>query len=349
MNAKAFGCNENVPASDAADDPTQRAIGKILEDIRTGKSNLAVTMAEMDKTAKMVVQSATRIFKAARNLKNARFGDFARDLGVTTTSRQSKNFYTALGKAVRSDTKDQTWKWKKKVRTSAETAESRTSSFLADTWLEFSYGWKPLLSDVYALAQSTAALMVDYQYVVRSARGKAKTEGFFRNRWRPDGNQVFYETYTEDRIWADVEVLFRIPPGGISISDAFGLSNPAEVAWELVPFSFVADWFLPIGDYIRNLLGYNGLVFAGGFQSFKHERTYKTKVYGAGESTIGGTRWFGQSGGGELVKFEYDQGRSALTSFPPWGTPKFKDPRSFAHAVSAVSLLQTLFLRRGNR
>jgi hypothetical protein len=33
--------------------------------------------------------------------------------------------------------------------------------------------------------------------------------------------------------------------------ERWGLTDPASVAWELIPFSFVADWFVPIGDTLR--------------------------------------------------------------------------------------------------
>lgn len=30
----------------------------------------------------------------------------------------------------------------------------------------------------------------------------------------------------------------------------FTLGNPAEITWEIVPFSFVIDWFIPVGDFL---------------------------------------------------------------------------------------------------
>jgi hypothetical protein len=36
-------------------------------------------------------------------------------------------------------------------------------------------------------------------------------------------------------------------------SSALGLSSPLMNAWEIVPFSFVADWFLPIGDTFQRI------------------------------------------------------------------------------------------------
>jgi hypothetical protein len=36
-------------------------------------------------------------------------------------------------------------------------------------------------------------------------------------------------------------------------SRAFGLQLNAVNAWDMVPFSFIADWFVPIGDYLQVL------------------------------------------------------------------------------------------------
>jgi hypothetical protein len=39
--------------------------------------------------------------------------------------------------------------------------------------------------------------------------------------------------------------------GNSSIAATLGLLDPELVAWELVPFSFVADWFIPIGQWME--------------------------------------------------------------------------------------------------
>jgi hypothetical protein len=38
-----------------------------------------------------------------------------------------------------------------------------------------------------------------------------------------------------------------------------GFTNPLEVAWELVPFSFAADWFVPVGSWLSGLDALLGL------------------------------------------------------------------------------------------
>jgi hypothetical protein len=45
-----------------------------------------------------------------------------------------------------------------------------------------------------------------------------------------------------------------------ALANQMGFINPAAVAWELVPFSFLVDWFLPVGDFLNSftdLLGHS--------------------------------------------------------------------------------------------
>jgi hypothetical protein len=39
----------------------------------------------------------------------------------------------------------------------------------------------------------------------------------------------------------------------LSTASELGLTNPLAVAWELVPFSFVVDWALPIGSFLNQI------------------------------------------------------------------------------------------------
>lgn len=40
----------------------------------------------------------------------------------------------------------------------------------------------------------------------------------------------------------------------------FGLLDPDQIAWEVTPWSFVIDWFVPVGEYIQALTATQGLV-----------------------------------------------------------------------------------------
>lgn len=364
-NCTAFNCQMAHTAATTADDPTQKIINKLIEQISLTKVNSAVAMAEMNKTVVHLAHTATRIHDAIKALRKARFGDFTRALGLTTSAAQKRTFYTGVRKSFRADWvldptpggglnsrkrgTFSTFTYRKKFTAYESRMGSNVSNFLSDTWLEYSYGWKPLLRDVYDHAAAAAEFMVEHQSKVRTVKARANCERYTSYVQIPVNDQVKRTFYGYSKISGEIGISYSIPNGAVNIATAFGLQNPLEVIWELVPFSFVADWFLPIGDSLRALSAFNGLVFHSGYKSHKHVRTITSSVEGYGGFTSGGVRWFGASGGGTGKRWEYDQGRVLLTSFPSFVWPQLKDPRSWSHAASAIALLQSLFLRDGSR
>jgi len=51
--------------------------------------------------------------------------------------------------------------------------------------------------------------------------------------------------------WAKFDMLIKDPL--LYDTSHLGFSQLASAGWELVPFSFVVDWFLPIGDYLSRM------------------------------------------------------------------------------------------------
>lgn len=112
----------------------------------------------------------------------------------------------------------------------------------ANNWLELQYGWLPLLKDVENGAQFLAHhYSVPPQMVVRvsrKARGTAGNTGmpYNSNGW---GTSNIYTRKTIKAIIKEKNVVALA-----------GLTDPLSVAWELLPYSFVLDWFIPVGDFL---------------------------------------------------------------------------------------------------
>lgn len=53
-----------------------------------------------------------------------------------------------------------------------------------------------------------------------------------------------------------------------------GWADAPLVAWELIPFSFVADWAYPIGDWLRALSAMQGVNFHSGYITHKVKGSY---------------------------------------------------------------------------
>jgi hypothetical protein len=212
-----------------------------------------------------------------------------------------------------------------------------------------SYGWKPLLSDVHAQAENLARVLIDRSFVLRQVSASAKTEEWRDKRVAIAGGNWYNRRI--DRITNVVRytVRYTIQDGQAKVANTFGLLNPLLVAWELVPFSFVADWFLPVGNFLDNLTAYNGLSFGDGTK--KHLRvnqvTDKFDSYGS-PVLLGGGLWRITLNVSAAGNAEYlTKVRTPIYTWPYMGAPRFKDPRSFAHAASAIALIQSVFRGSG--
>lgn len=126
----------------------------------------------------------------------------------------------------------------------------RLIKLASDLRLEFSYGWSPLASDLYTLCNEIMPPIVysDVSATVRWSNPK------------PDEGSVFgYTLRTSGTFSAKAKVGLEQSSPLVSSGAMLGLTNPAEVAWELVPWSFAVDWILPVGDYLRQTAMFHGL------------------------------------------------------------------------------------------
>lgn len=324
----------------SAEDPTQRLYGKLRAAINETKAEAGVSMGELNKTATHVAHSAQRIVNALASLRTGRYGDFANALGLTVHKDRLERFKKGWKRAYAFDLN-------RKVPTGRfyrARNESRLTDFCADTWLEYQYGWKPLYKEIYGLAEATASTLIERQRVLRTVTATVKYSRHESLAKAAADTAAFIKSSSYKKY--QIGVRYRIPNGVISPAVAFGLNNPAAIAWELVPFSFVVDWFLPIGDLINSLTDFSGLEFHDGWISGYHRHDWNIRMSPGNAYSSGGVSYttLGVSGASEATEFDFS--RTKLTSFPAFPFPEFKDPRSFAHAASAIALLQSLFLRK---
>jgi hypothetical protein len=111
----------------------------------------------------------------------------------------------------------------------------------ANSWLELQYGWLPLLQDVKSGAEQLAHIL---HYP------KTKT---YRAQIRKRINYVatlFGWNWADAHATVSRQIIAHITEPESTLS-TLGLLDPELVAWELLPFSFVADWFIPVGDYLE--------------------------------------------------------------------------------------------------
>lgn len=115
---------------------------------------------------------------------------------------------------------------------------------ISGRWLELQYGWLPALSDTFEAAKA-------YEQItnMRNTRvvAKLKKKPFpYEGSAAPSNYLAPGTAKTGKRIIYEMEEALSAPR-------TLGLLDPLSVVWEIIPYSFVIDWFLPIGSYLENL------------------------------------------------------------------------------------------------
>lgn len=189
-----------------------KAVAKLLDKWRNSEFNLGVTIGEGREAAELMVERSLAIARSARELRRRNFG----------------GALAALGHVPRSDRKN--------------ALRRMDSGHFAQSWLELQYGWKPLLSDIHSAADFFSKKAAPRGKILRSSE---KTTGVITaNSPFPASDVVTIKS--ERRVHCMVRVV-----SAASVPERLGLTDPFSVIWELTPWSFVADWFLPIGDSLK--------------------------------------------------------------------------------------------------
>jgi hypothetical protein len=140
-----------------------------------------------------------------------------------------------------------------------------------NTWLEYRYGWLPLLMDVKGSAELLAQhhLGRASDFVVNAT---LKSETTLSRLTQPSGPGTWGGLATgKGSRTVRVKLRCRVDNDSLAAFQQMGVTNPALVAWELVPYSFVFDWFISVGDWLTAVSALQGLNLISAMTSSVYE------------------------------------------------------------------------------
>lgn len=215
-----------APSGNAA----KRMSTQMLNDLKGQRVNLSMALASRKQTANLLASSA-------------------RTLHRSVTAALKGNFKQAAG---------------------AAGLRYRPHKSIADKYLALVFGYRPLMNDIYGLYQELCSEKSNRMMVV--VRGKAS------ERVQRDASRIVLNTDSgswnfgkgvalleqHDDITQKMSWWFELDAGSLQDLARNGLTNPAVVAWDSVPFSFVLDWLVPVGRVLNALDAQVGFKYLGG-------------------------------------------------------------------------------------
>jgi hypothetical protein len=206
-----------------------------MKDGRT--ASMGATLAEWKQSADMVENRTTQLLRLARAV-------IRRDLNGVKANLSSRNGTVRGNKYISKSGGDPV-----DLGSIIKPRDKR----VADRWLELHFGWSPLIQDIY-----DACSVLSEPPPPRPIRVKRAKE---YNYFVPEGLWTPSDTGNRVKIHVCAGGVSRTSSPNLELFNRLGLINPASVAWEVVPFSFLVDWFVPVGDYLNSWTDFVGYSF----------------------------------------------------------------------------------------
>lgn len=217
-------------------------------------ASLGIATAQSREALKMMTKRVTQVLQLAVAVKKLRLGEACDILGLTVPlakTRRRKFLSKQKGGSYYPPPKGTIWDTEKR------TTRHRAKQF-ADNWLEFSFGWAPLVDDI------------------EKAR-KVLSDGvpFYTHPFKAGGRRLYNYTLTEtssDAFQTTTRtgrhaVNFRVSVGGVltvtnsnyKLWSMLGFTNLPLLVYEAVPFSFIANYFFNIEEWLQQYSQYDGV------------------------------------------------------------------------------------------
>lgn len=169
----------------------------------------------------------------------------------------------------------------------AKRLRSYGPSGAANDWLMYRYGVTPLLGDLNGIDKWLSG-----EYVVPVIKRFKVYEGKLISETRSQssfvnglGTKFFasqkYETKSQQVAWVEYDTSY------FKTFNQAGLTNPLLLGWEMIPFSFIVDWFVQVGSYLETLDALQGVKRIAITRAVK----YKSSVYHGSEHVGTATRY----------------------------------------------------------
>lgn len=216
---------------------------------------------------------------------------------------------------------------------------------IPSSYLVYTYGINPLLSDLY---DTVEALTLRLEHPVRrkfyTKVGVNQSKQVSSN-WGDGPMEIYARVSQTQRVNCYVEF-------DLQKASLFRFGNPAEIAWELVPYSFVVDGIIPVGDFLASLDAMNAVSTCAVSRTIKVNYDHKAILKRTDMWGIERTSNHDYSGNGarNATRKYRSHERVVSNSVPLPAIPTYSPSTSYKKLVNNLFLLwQTFGARPGSR
>lgn len=282
------------------DDIRNGVLIRLSDKVREKDIDLGIAIGEYKETAAFIATAMSKTARSYRMLRRGRLGDAVKTIKGFRRSKGENNI------------------------------PKEAITMASGAWLSYQLALKPLLGDVHsALELMENSIDTSQRYL--NVHSTLREITFAEDE---------LNSYMFSSMACHGKVTFVIDNPFWYTMSQVGVTNPISTAWELVPFSFVVDWFTPVGSVLTSMVPPQGVEFIDGYTYMKL-RGHSKQQSDNGPYTDQGWHTIGFS-------FEKYKDRIPLNT---WPKPKFHVPDlslSIGKVTTGLALLWSVFATEGD-
>jgi len=190
---------------------------------------LGASLAERKQAMDMMTARLSQIYRFTRAVSKFQWTKAAEELKLDAVSRQ---------------------KFKKLM--SGDKLRASSKQF-ANNWLEFHFGWSPLIGDIHDAMEVLVSPVLPI---------RVKVSKRIKYSFVSDNQVMLYDSYFNKHTgyirWS-MGSEFAVSNPNLYLLNRLGVINPLSVIWEVVPWSFVVDWFVNVSDFLEQFGEFAGI------------------------------------------------------------------------------------------
>jgi hypothetical protein len=249
MGARYIGanpCTIDLISSSTWNQVTSQCYERLKSKV-SDRSALGVTLLELDQSVEMIRRRALDLYRFGRQLVRGNLVGAARELKLAVVPKGAN-----------------------------------VKKSFANNYLEFHFGWAPLVSDIHD-AYNVLQSPIKDQFVRASAKGADVSIVYTPLTITQSGASYPSPYYAMDHSYRNVSSIgvrmgatVGVTNPNLWLANQLGLINPAVLVYEKIPFSFIADWFFNVQQFLELGTDWVGLSISNGWTT-RHAKS--TVVY----------------------------------------------------------------------
>lgn len=273
-----------------------RSIIKALKTLKNQDIDLSVAFAERGQVSNMFLKTTTAIASCIRNIKKGNLPQAARELFVNPK------------------------KWMKVIPPPSKAEVHKH-------YLAMKYGWQPLKADLYGAAKALAERDSKENRYRLFVKGSSKSSSI---QYEEVDANVGMRNFYRRNARAYTRLDYQLPDSAALMqASSLGLINPFSTSWELLPFSFVADWFIPIGDLLTCLDAAAPYAFLGGCTTSVQECDAISCLMTKAPIAVNGFS----------KRYQHASTREVYSVSPLPSRPRYNSKKNNTHVAEGLSLI----------